>query len=449
MALGKMNNHEHQHVHPDHGQGVYPVSEQKDDLANKALVDALRFSFRILKVIMVFAVVAYLASGTFQVEPNQVALITRFGKVLGVGPDRELKQGLHWSWPWPIDRYIRVPKGMVRTANCDFWYQMTEQEKLQGKSAMAGASLVPGKDKYVITGDANIMHVGVIVQYGIVDAYEYATGIEGAEKWDPATNPNFAPEKDLVEVLTSSAVIRASGQFTTEGLMGPEQPKFTTLVKLYLQDLLRPLKCGLEVKDVLIRKIEPPRQVISGFIEVRNATEQKYGDIQAAMGDATQILTQTAGQGYEQVIQAIRKEQKLQETGDPKLADAQKEVSHLLETAGGSVQEILADAKIYRTRIVESAKADANYLKALLPRYAENPRVVLSRLLLSTLEESLKNVRKWYIPTGVREMRIQIDRDPEELKETSSEAQPQQAMQPPQPPPSMPPGPPPGGPPGP
>jgi len=440
MGFENMEKHELEHNHAVHEQGMCPLSEQTEDLANKALVDSLHFSFKILKVVMLLVVIAYLASGTFQVKPGQVAMVTRFGKVLG--PDRELKQGLHWSWPWPIDQYILVPKGMVRSVDCNLWYQMTDQENGQGRSAMAGFSLVPGKDDYIITGDANIMHASITVYYGIVDAYEYVRNIPDAENWNPATNANFAPEKNLINQLAYRAMIRASGQFKTEELMSSDKSRFTTLIKQYLQQSLRSLNCGLEIKDVLLQKIEPPRQVINSFIEVRNATEQKHGDIQSAMGDATQLLTQTAGLSHEQLIQAIKKEQKLQEAGDPKLAEAQKEVSHLLEMAGGSVQEILADAKIYRTRTIESAKADANYFNALLPRYQENPRVVLSRLLLSTLEESLKNVRKWYMPKDVSSIPFMIDRDPEEMKETPVDNQ-QPAMAQPS---NMPPGPPPGGP---
>ncbi|MFA5864674.1 MAG: protease modulator HflK [Phycisphaerae bacterium] len=390
--------------------------EHIEDTANKALFDALKFSFWILKAIMALVVAAYLISGTFSVQSDEVALVTRFGRVLGTGPQRELKQGLHWSWPWPIDNYIKVSKGKVKTTNCDFKYNVTEMETVQGRSANVGESLVPGKDDFIITGDANILHIGLIINYGIIDAFDYVRTIPKADQWNPNTHENENPESDLIMVLADTAVIQAAGQFKVDDLLGQQKTKFASLVKQYLQQSLRAMNCGLELKDVLIKKIEPPRQVVQQFNDVRNAAEQMHGDIQTAMGDATQKLTQTAGMGYQELIQAIQNEQKMQQGNDPKLVEAQKEVSKLLDQAGGSVQEILANAKIYKTRVFESAKADAQYMQALLPRYLENPQVVRTRLLMGMLETTLDNVRKLYTPTDVSEIRIIIDRDPEELK---------------------------------
>ncbi len=416
------------------------TTQHNEDLANKALVDALRFSFWILKVIMLIAIVAYLASGTFQVQPDQVALVTRFGKVLGTGPDRELREGLHWSWPWPIDNHIMVPKGKVKTTNCEFTYQMSDQEKIQG--GRAGASLVPGKDDFILTGDANILHVGLTITYGIIDAYNYVRTFDKADQWNPNIPTKENPEDALIQTLADAAVIRAAGQFKVDDLLVSQKTKFATLVKEYLQQSLGNMNCGLELKSVLIKQIVPPRQVESAFNEVRRAFETGRGAIEVARGDATQKLKQTAGEVYNDLILAMNKERKMQETNDPKLPQARAEVEKLLDQATGSVSVILSDAKIYKNRVVESAKADAAYMQALLPKYLENPNVVMTRLLLSVMETTLNGVRKWYVPRDVNEIRITVDRDPDELKEP--QAQPSQEQGPPEqqgPPPGPPPGP--------
>lgn len=409
---------EETHVMHDHDRPAGAVdhgAEAGPDHANKALVDALHFSFVILKIIMFFVIVIYLASGTFQVPQGQVAMISRFGKILGTGPERELQPGFHWSWPWPIDERIRVPKGTVRTANCTFWFHLTDQEKLQGGGGPAGDSLVPGKDDYVLTGDANILHVNLDVQYTIADACNYVRTIPGADRWDPLTNPDANPELPLVSRLARSAIIQSAGSFKVEDIWGSQQTAFTSLVEKNLRQSLQAMDCGLDLRKVLVRKIEPPRQVVKDFIEVRNATEQKFTSIETARGDANELLKRTAGPGYEQIIQAIRREQSLPET-DPRRAAARKEVEQLLEQAGGTVQDILADARIYRTRVVEDAKADAEYMKVLLPKYLDNPRVVLTRLVLGMFEATLPKVQKWYLAQGTNETRITIDRDPEEMK---------------------------------
>jgi hypothetical protein len=83
-------------------------------------------------------------------------------------------------------------------------------------------------------------------------------------------------------------------------------------------------------------------------------------------------------------------------------------------------------------------------MQALLPKYLENPSVVTTRLLLSVMETTLNNVRKWYIPKEVNEIRIMIDRDSEELKESQPQPTAEQGQLSPQGPPPGPPGGPPG-----
>lgn len=388
---------------------------ENTDQASKALTDALQICFKLLKLIMIFVVVAFLLSGVFTVKPEEVAIVLRFGKVVGTGLEREKGPGFHLAWPEPIDKVIKISKETQRAADSEFWYYLTEQEKLQGRSAHVGDSLVPGKDHAIITADANLLHIKLNIRYHITDAYDYLKSIYGAE------NPEQMPEKNLIISLANEAVIHAAAQFNVDDLIGPQKTRFASKVKEYLTKSLRELDCGMMLDDVLITKIEPPRQVIKYFIDVRNAAEEMHSNIQKALGDKDELLTKTAGSGYSELIEAIELEQKYQMTNDPRLAEIRKKVSELLSQAGGSIQEELAEAKIYKTKVIESAKADAEYLKALLPKYRENPIVVLTRLLISNLEPLLPKVRKWYIPENAKEIRLTIDRDPQELKELQNE----------------------------
>ncbi|NLE29771.1 MAG: protease modulator HflK [Phycisphaerae bacterium] len=410
-------------------------TDQPMDAANKALVDALHVTFKLLKLLMVAAIVWYVAYGAFQVKPEEVALIKRFGKIVGIGPDRELKQGLHWAWPFPIDEIIKVRKDK-RTANVDLWFSMTEQERIQGRSMMTGESLVPGRDEYVITGDANILHISMIIKYRVLDAFDYISNIKDAD------NPEVVnPETYLIKTLADNAIIQAAAQFKVDDLLGSQKATFTSQVKTIMDESLASAKCGLQLEDVLINKIDPPRQVVANFNEVRNAAEQMHGMIQTAMGDSEQKLTQTAGQGYSELIVMLEREKELAARNDPALPEVKKQVRQLLEQAGGSIREILERSQSYRTKMVKSAQADAEYFQALLPEYRKNPKVVLTRLLLSTLEQTLPSVHKWYLPKDVYRIRMQIDRDPDEMKyaQPQNEENPMGAAQP-----SMPMGSPPG-----
>lgn len=383
--------------------------DKPGDLAGQALTEALQISFKILKIIMIILVVAFFSSNIFSIKPNEVGLILRFGNIVGTGPERELQPGFHWAWPYPIDRKILIPKGTQRSVKVEFWHLITEQERLQGRSARVGASLKPGVDDYVISGDVNTVHVAVTVKYRIVDAYDYVKTIHGGDQ------PMQLAEEVLIDTLTRSAVIQSAATFKVDDLLSAQKAYFGRKVYEKLSAKLAALNCGLQLNDVLIDKITPPRQVDQQFMEVRYALEEMHDAKKTAQGDAVELLTRIAGAGYGELINAIKSEQQKTVTGGKAPDEVRKKVRMLLNQAGGSVQEILAQAKVYRVTVVQEAQADAKYLENLLPEYRKNPQVVFSRLLLGTLEKLLVDVRKWYIPSGVREVRLLIDRDPQEI----------------------------------
>ena len=81
-----------------------PVPEEPLDPANQSLSDALRMSFKVLKLVMFILVIAFLFSGVMIVDQREVAVISRFGRL--TGEPRE--PGFRLAWPYPIDEQIRV-----------------------------------------------------------------------------------------------------------------------------------------------------------------------------------------------------------------------------------------------------------------------------------------------------------------------------------------------------
>src|SRR4030042_6819989 len=79
------------------------------DAAGKSLSEALRISFIILKIIIIVLVVVFLASGFRTVEPDEQALVLRLGKIHGIGEGRLIGPGLHWVFPYPIDKIVKIP----------------------------------------------------------------------------------------------------------------------------------------------------------------------------------------------------------------------------------------------------------------------------------------------------------------------------------------------------
>ena len=139
-----------------HPPAVSPV-----DSGSQALAEALRSSFAIVKYLMVALFVLFLFSGMFKVEPQEKAIVLRFGKPQGDGVKALLGSGLHWAFPYPIDEVIKIPISEIQkvTTKTAWFLQSPEQEQLNQDPPPAGLGLNPLVDGYALTGDGNIVHV--------------------------------------------------------------------------------------------------------------------------------------------------------------------------------------------------------------------------------------------------------------------------------------------------
>ena len=76
----------------------------------------------------------------------------------------------------------------------------------------------------------------------------------------------------------------------------------------------------------------------------------------------------------------------------------------------------------YKTKVVANARANAQYLKELLPEYRKHPELVIDKIYQDALEKIYNNVNeKFVVPNGAQWW-IQLNRDPS-LKPKISEKQ--------------------------
>src|SRR3954469_18503380 len=199
--MSDKHDHKHDHGHHDHdhdhGQSggeiklkepstptpaPAPIPERaQEDAGSAALSEALRSSFAIVKILMIFLVIAFFASGIFTVNSQQKAIILRFGKPVGAGPDQLLGPGLHWSFPSPIDEVVRIPIGEIQEVrSTSGWYATTPEAEASGQEGDPNASLSPQNDGYTITSDGNIIHARATVRYRVADPIAYLLNFQNA-----------------------------------------------------------------------------------------------------------------------------------------------------------------------------------------------------------------------------------------------------------------------------
>ncbi|MDO8312648.1 MAG: hypothetical protein Q7T25_11980, partial [Sideroxyarcus sp.] len=148
-----------------------------------------------------------------------------------------------------------------------------------------------------------------------------------------------------------------------------------------------------------------PRQVDEAFVASIRDSQESEKFVREAEGYARNILNEAGGEVAYQILDQLQ---------NPTMNQQQQEV--LWGQLAGSAQEQIAQARGYRTSVVENAKANADYLRNILPQYQKRPQLVLQKIYQDTVETVLNNADEKIIlqPSAgkSREVRILVNRDP-------------------------------------
>ena len=107
----------------------------------------------------VFLILLYLAFGIFAVAPDEQAVARRFGRLAArLGP------GIHCRLPWPVDRVDTLKTTAVMKSGVGFVLLEVEGEVVTGIE--------------LLTGDTNIIGVGMVLQYVVQQPTDYLFEVE-------------------------------------------------------------------------------------------------------------------------------------------------------------------------------------------------------------------------------------------------------------------------------
>ena len=389
------------------------ILDEQLDAAGQSLRRALKMSFSILKVIIAVLLVVFACSGIFQVEQDEEAILLQFGKIKGP----VLKPGIKFAFPEPINEIIRIPVQRELSIPIDsFWYYETPQEKLNPVKRTVTGPLDPLKDGYCLTRndsvegmsgtDYNIVHSAWTIAYKIklpklffenVYIRDRKPGEDLLEAAADTLNP-------LIESLASNAIVRTMVEYSIDEAV-KNNAKIAGDVKIILQDKLDQVGCGIGISDVRAGQIVWPRQVDKAFQASTEARQEKERARTDASSYKDKMLTDTGGAGAEAILEKMKQ---------PGLS--QEKQFELVGGLSGQVRSEISEANLYRTKVVEDAKASAEYMQKLLPEYRKNPKLVLQDIYQRAIKEVLAGAdEKIFMQTreGVAdEIRVLLNRDP-------------------------------------
>ena len=318
----------------------------------KSLVKCLRWAFALLLAGIIGTLVYFVSwGGYFSVEPQQAVLVLRFGKII-----KTFTTGGHWFLPYPVNKFVRIQTNQ-QLLNVDFIAPtLTANE--------APNALTPGKDSYLITGDANIVHTSWTVSYRISNPAKYYTTLGTPE--DPVVNGRISGDPEFKDAdgfvgtrgpvtflrnAFQQAVIEATAEFKVDDLLAAGQGRYAELTQRLFTRLLTAADCGITVDTVTLNRVYPPAFTKSAFDQVTAAS-------------TTQSTLRNEAETYR--------------------------VNTENETLAKQA-EIIAAAETYRKQTVAVMKAETTYFESINKEYVANPDTVLMALYTSTLAEALQS----------------------------------------------------------
>ncbi|MFC1792980.1 protease modulator HflK [Planctomycetota bacterium] len=414
------------------------------DAASKSLSEALRISFIILKVIMIVLIVAFLASGFETVGSEEQAIVLRFGKIRGAGEKRFLGPGPHWILPYPIDEIVKIPvKTQVNLPVNSFWYFQTQSEILSGKQrpVRPDKPLNPLRDGYCITrnemitgpvpantgyegSDYNIVHTKWQLTYQIDDPERFFKNmyIEDFKPGDIYFDVITKSITPLLQNIFEDSVVTAMVNYTIDEAIS-SRDRIPKHIKQLVQEKLDKIESGIKIVSVQLIKSECPPQVKVAFEHSTMARQQSDTEVTNARTYAENTLNKAGGPIAFELLNGKKSVNELSE----------QEEEVLWDQLAGTAREKIAEAKSYRAKVVETAKANADYLQRLLPEYRQRPELVIQQIYLDAIEHVLNNADEKFVIQTTKgsegtEIRVLLNRDPS-LKKKKSAEQTQQENQ--------------------
>lgn len=268
----------------------------------------------------------YLLTGIYTIGPSEVGLVKRFGRYVAT-----VNPGLHYHLPSPIESVVAVNVLEVRKEEIGFRtvspppnprYQTMETEAL------------------MLTGDGNITHVEIVVQYRVKSAELFAFNL---------IDPGAIVKQAAEAVLREQVATKTLDETLTEqrDVIGAD-----TLTSL--QDLLDTYGAGIVVDNVQLQDVKPPDEVVSAFDDVNSARQDKEKVINQAEEYALDILPRARGQA----------------------------------------EEIANQAEAYKQTRIKGAEGDVARFVEVLAKYELGPEVTRTRLYIEAMEEILPGMEK-------------------------------------------------------
>jgi membrane protease subunit HflK len=269
-------------------------------------------------LIVIVALVLWLISGIYIVEPAERGVVLRFGAFTG----DVTEPGPNWHIPWPIEEVRKVNVDQIRSHR---------------------------HDAQMLTRDENIIDVELTVQSRISKPTDYLF-------------QDSTPDKTLQDT-TETAVREVIGQNKLDYILTEGRGDIADQIREGVQQLLTQYNTGLTVTSINMQPAKPPEEVKAAFDDAIKAREDKERLENEAEAYRNEIVPKARGAAARQIADA-------QGYRDERIAEAEGEAARFEAV----LKEYLKAPEVTRERLYLEAVEElmANTGKVLMDNKGGN-----------------------------------------------------------------------------
>ena len=205
-------------------------------------------------IAIVIGLVVLFFTSYFQVEPDEVGVVQRFGRYVGTSDP-----GPHVKIPFGVDRVTKVP--VQRTLKLELGFRT---QRADVRSEFAPQTPETAAESAMLTGDLNVAVVEWVVQYKIKDPVRYLFHVR-----EP-----LSTFRDMSEAVMRQVV----GDHSVDEVITIGRESIALEAKQQLQELCTLYGIGIEVQQLVLQDVNPPEPVKPAFNEVNQAIRKRARD---------------------------------------------------------------------------------------------------------------------------------------------------------------------------
>ncbi|MEZ4996549.1 MAG: FtsH protease activity modulator HflK [Bacteroidales bacterium] len=235
--------------------------------------NGLYLKYALIALLILFLMI----SALFQIQPEEVGVITRFGKYV-----RKVEPGLNLKVP-VIEKLYKV--AVERQQKEEFGFRTTSPG-IRSEYTKEGTA----DESLMLTGDLNLADVEWVVQYRIEDPYSFLFRVR-----EPIVALRDISEASMREIV---------GDRTVNEVLTVGRAEIASSVQQKIQQLCTEYSLGIRIEQVVLQDVNPPDPVKDAFNDVNQAQQERETLINQARSEYNKVIPRARGQAEETIQRA-------------------------------------------------------------------------------------------------------------------------------------------------